>query len=220
MARHRCRAVRFRSRAHCLHRLVPSASTTVAEFVDHSRRFGRSSWIRPLSRAGRAAVWFVLPEGAVGTVRRGEERSPQRRRSDRDRASRLGPVDRRSGTWPAAITSRLVCPGVATASHWFLRAFSCPRRIARGRRDVPPTLGRLDGAERYANEPRTPSGFPTSSRSSSRSRAAAATSTSTTRRPASSGSTASSRRPSTTTSTTGSSRAREPATATTPTPSS
>ena len=48
------------------------------------------------SRSG--PVWFVLPEGAFGTVRRGEERSTQRRRFERDRTSVRTWSDRRSGT--------------------------------------------------------------------------------------------------------------------------
>src|SRR4029079_17961191 len=68
-----------RTRPHVIH--IPS------KFVDFSRRRDSIFVDKCLAAPGTRPVWFVLPEGAFGTVRRGEERSAQRRRAGRDWAS-------------------------------------------------------------------------------------------------------------------------------------
>src|SRR5262245_53951101 len=61
---------------HIGRKFVDFRTVTDSKFVD-----------KRLAAPPTRPVLFDLPEGAVGTVRRGEERSPQRRRSDRDRTS-------------------------------------------------------------------------------------------------------------------------------------
>ena len=68
-------------------RIRPHVIHIGLKFVDFRRASDSKFVDKRLASHSARPVMFDLPEGAVGTVRRGEERSPQRRRSDRNRTS-------------------------------------------------------------------------------------------------------------------------------------
>ena len=76
--------------------------------------------------AARPALWFVLPEGAVGTVRRGGERSSQSRRSGRtSRKARSGRTADPGETGCDHINAGS-SSGSRPSQGRFLRALPCP----------------------------------------------------------------------------------------------
>jgi inorganic pyrophosphatase len=111
---------------------VDGSSRFRAKFVDkavvrdHGATYGSSCPKGPSERSGEARSDPRSAAGLIGNVLHGTDS-----------------VDRRSGTWPAAITSRLVCPDIATASQSSFGRFAVRRPDFCHRRGVPPTLGAL-----------------------------------------------------------------------------
>ena len=117
------------------------------DFVDDSLRFGSKFVDKAVVRTQPATYGSSCPKGP-------SERSGEARSDPRSAAGLIGTVlhgkdsiDRRSGTWPAAITSRLVCLGVAIASTSSFGRFAVRGLEICRPRGVPPTLGAPGCAE-------------------------------------------------------------------------